>query len=129
VDALRALAIDPVSYLVLPRLLSMVVMMTLLNTVGDLCALGGGVLTGKYLVGVDHWVFWNSFLEYIRLGDFLNGMVKATCFGLAIGLVSCYFGLSVRGGATAVGRAVNASVVASAVGIFVLDYFITYLLK
>jgi phospholipid/cholesterol/gamma-HCH transport system permease protein len=129
VDALRALAIDPVSYLVLPRVLAMVVMMTLLNAIGNLFAFFGGVLTAKYLVGVDHWVFWNSFIEYITLADFMNGMVKATSFGLAIGLVSCYFGLAVRGGATGVGRAVNASVVASAVGIFVLDYFMTYLLK
>lgn len=129
VDALRALAIDPIAYLVMPRVLAMVVMMTLLNAVGDACAIVGGMATAEVLVGVDRWVFWNSFIEYVKLTDFLNGTVKATAFGLVIGLVSCYFGLAVRGGATGVGRAVNASVVASAVGIFVLDYFITYLLK
>lgn len=128
VDALRALAIDPIQYLVLPRLLAMVVMMTLLNVVGDVCALVGGILTARFLVGVDAWVFWNSFTEYVRIADLLNGLFKATAFGVAVGVVSCAFGLGVRGGAPGVGRAVNASVVASAVGIFMLDYLITWAL-
>ena len=56
------------------------------------------------------------------------GLIKSAVFGLIIALSSCYFGLAVRGGAPGVGRAVNASVVASAVGIFVSDYFMTFLL-
>lgn len=129
VDALRTLAIDPIDYLVLPRILAMVVMMTLLNVVGDVFALIAGIATSRFILGVDPWVFWNSFIEYVTLTDFFNGVAKAAGFGVAIGLVSCHFGLSVTGGAIGVGRAVNASVVASAVGIFVIDYFITYLLK
>lgn len=128
VDALRTLAIDPIDYLVLPRILAQVVMMTLLYSLGCLFALVGGVVTAWSLIGVDPWVFWNSFTEYVLVADFLNGLTKATMFGLLIGVVSCGFGLSVRGGAPGVGRAVNACVVAAAVGIFVLDYFLTYLL-
>ena len=129
VDALRTLAIDPIDYLVMPRILAMVVMMTLLNVVGDLVAVGAGMAASKYMLGVDPYVFWNSFVEYVTLTDFFNGVVKAAGFGVAIGVVSCYFGLSVKGGAIGVGRAVNASVVAAAVGIFVIDYLITYILK
>ena len=129
IDALRTLAIDPIDYLVLPRVLAMVVMMTLLNVIGNVFAIVGGVLTADAMIGVDPYVFWNSFVEYVQLADFLNGLSKAGAFGLLIGVVSCSFGLNVRGGAQGVGRAVNASVVASAVGIFVLDYFMTYLLK
>jgi len=129
VDALRTLAIDPIDYLVLPRILAMVVMMTLLNVIGDVFALMAGITTSRVMLGVDPFVFWNSFVEYVTLTDFLNGVAKAAGFGVAIGLVSCHFGLRVTGGAIGVGRAVNASVVASAVGIFVIDYFITYLLK
>ena len=128
IDALRAMAIDPMQYLVLPRIISMVVMMTLLCAVGMGCAIVGGLATSWGVVGIDPWVFWNSFREYVTLGDFVHGMVKATCFGLAIGIVSCHFGLAVRGGAAGVGRAVNACVVASAVGMFVLDFFVTWLL-
>ena len=129
VDALRTLAIDPIDYLVMPRILSMVVMMTLLNVVGDVFAVIAGIATSKAMLGIDPYVFWNSFVEYVTITDFMNGVVKAASFGIAIGVVSCYFGLSVRGGAIGVGRAVNASVVAAAVSIFVFDYFITYLLK
>ncbi len=129
VDALRALAIDPIDYLVMPRVLAMLVMMALLTVIGDVFAILGGVVTAWGLIGVDPYVFWNSFSEYVGLADFLNGLAKSTVFGLLIGLVSCGFGLGVRGGAPGVGRAVNASVVASAVGIFVVDYFMTYLLQ
>ncbi len=129
IDALRTLAIDPIEYLVMPRIVSMVLMMTLLAVIGDACALVGGMVTAHLLIGVDPYVFWNSFVEYVRVADFLNGIAKAATFGLMIGIVSCSFGLGVRGGAPGVGRAVNASVMASAVGIFVLDYFMTYMLK
>lgn len=129
IDALRILAIDPVRFLVLPRILAMLVMMTLLNVIGNVFALGGGMITAYAMVGVDPFVFWNSFTEYVMLADFLNGLVKAAAFGLAIGVVSCSFGLEVRGGAPGVGRAVNSGVVVSAVSIFVLDYLITAVLK
>ncbi len=129
IDALRTLAIDPIEYLVMPRIVAMVIMMTLLAVIGDAFALIGGMVTAHAMIGVDPYVFWNSFTEYVLLADFVNGIVKATTFGLAIGIVSCGFGLGVRGGAPGVGRAVNASVMASAVGIFVLDYFMTYLMK
>lgn len=128
VDALRALAIDPIDYLVMPRILAMVVMMGLLYVIGSVFAIIGGISTAWSLIQVDPWVFWNSFTEYVQLGDFLNGLYKSIAFGLQIGLVSCAFGMNVSGGAPGVGRAVNASVVASAAGIFVVDFFLTYVL-
>lgn len=127
IDALRALAINPIAYLVVPRVLAMVVMMVLLLVVGDLVALIGGGITSQFLLGVDIELFFQSIVMYIELGDFLHGVVKAGAFGLAIAVISCHFGLNVRGGAVGVGRAVNASVVSSATAIFVLDYFITYM--
>lgn len=127
VDALRALAIDPVSYLVMPRFLSMVAMLTVLVIVGDATALLGGALTAKLLLGVDPRIFFSSFLELVGVDDVLIGIAKAFVFGIAIGVISSHFGISVSGGAVGVGRAVNNSVVASAVAIFVLNYLVTYL--
>jgi phospholipid/cholesterol/gamma-HCH transport system permease protein len=127
-DALRALAIDPISYLILPRFLSMVLMMTLLVVVGDATALIGGALTSQAMLGVSPAIFFRSFLDLILLEDFLIGIYKATTFGVAIGLISCHFGVSVSGGAVGVGQAVNDSVVASAISIFVLNYLVTYLI-
>ena len=129
VDALRALAIDPVSYLLVPRFIAIVVMMFLLTIIGDLTALIGGAGTSYLLLGVEPALFFWSVDEYIKVADFTNGLVKAFFFGVAIATVSCYFGISTSGGAVGVGRSVNNSVVGSAVSIFVLDYLITYLLK
>jgi phospholipid/cholesterol/gamma-HCH transport system permease protein len=126
-DALRALAINPIGYLVIPRVLSMIVMMFCLVVVGDLTALLGGAVTSQFLLGVDVEVFFWSIVTYVHLGDFLHGVWKAIAFGASIALISCHFGISVRGGAAGVGRAVNASVVGSAVAIFALDYLITFM--
>lgn len=126
IDALRTLALDPVRHLALPRVVAMGSMMMLLVVIGDLCALIGAAGTSAALLDVQLPVFLNSMVEYLRLEDFTQGLWKAGAFGVAIALVSCHFGLAVSGGAQGVGRAVNASVVASAVGIFFLDGLITF---
>ncbi len=129
VDALRALAIDPVGYLVVPRVIAMVAMMLALCVIGDAVALGGAVLTADVILDVDPRIFLASALERLDSWDFLVGLVKSLLFGLMIALMSCYYGLAARGGAPGVGRAVNASVVASAAGIFIADYFSTFVLE
>ncbi len=128
IDALRALAIDPYAYLVIPRLVAMALVLFALTLMGNLFAIVGAATTGELLLDVSYHTFWNSFAENVRLADLLHGLFKAVVFGIAIGIVSCRCGLSARGGATGVGRAVNRSVVSSALAIFVLDYLITYLL-
>ena len=128
VDALRALAIEPIRFLVVPRFLSMVVMLFLLTVCGDAMALFGGGLMAGALIDIDSATFYNSLVDGIKASDLFHGLYKSIAFGAVIGLVSCYFGLAVTGGARGVGRAVNASVVASAVGIFALDYFLTSIL-
>ena len=107
----------------------MVLMMFLLVVVGNLTALVGGAFTSQYLLGVDMELFYWSLVTYVTLMDFLSGVIKAVAFGLAIGVISCHFGMTVSGGAVGVGRAVNNSVVASAIGIFVLDYFLTWIMQ
>ena len=128
IDALRALAIDPITYLLVPRFIAIVLMMFLLTIVGDLTALVGGAYTGQVLLGVSPSLFASSVIEYITLDDLFNGLFKAFTFGIAIAVVSSHYGMTTSGGAVGVGRSVNNSVVASAVLIFVLDYFITSIL-
>ncbi|MGM0574558.1 MAG: MlaE family ABC transporter permease [Myxococcota bacterium] len=122
VDALRALAIDPLQYLVVPRFLAMMVMLTLLMVLGDLFAIVGAALTSEALLGLSWEVLVRDLVESRLLDEFTMGVVKAACFGVSISCISCYFGLSVRGGATGVGRAVNNSVVSNAAAIFVIDF-------
>lgn len=128
-DALRALAIDPLSYLILPRVIAMIVMLFALNVIGDLVAILGAIIGAKALLDVDFALFMDSFVNMMGAMDFVHSMIKSVAFGTMIAITSCYFGLTVTGGAPGVGRAVNSSVVAAAIGIFVMDYFSTFVLK
>lgn len=122
VEALSGLGIDPVRFLVFPRMLAMTLMLAVLAVYGDFFALLGGSLLSWILFGVDPLVFFQQLIDAHPLNDFLLGVLKAGVFGLNISVVSCYFGLQVQRDAWEVGRAVNRSVVTSAVGILVIDY-------
>ena len=126
-DGLRALAIDPVRYLVVPRVIAMMVMLVALTVIGDLVALLGASLVGRGMLDINFSTMYYSFVDNLRPYDFLHGVYKSIAFGAAIAMSSCYFGVTVRGGAVGVGRAVNAAVVAAAVSIMLLDFFLTYL--
>ncbi len=129
IDALRALAIDPIGYLVMPRFLAMVIMLFLLVVIGDFTALIGGAITSQFLLGVNMKLFAASVIAYVTLDDLFHGLIKAFIFGCAIAVISCHFGLSTKGGAVGVGRAVNASVVGSAIAIFLIDYLIAFIIN
>lgn len=126
-DGLRALAIDPVRFLVVPRVIAMVVMLVALTAIGDLVALVGATLIGRAMLDIEFSSMYYSITENLEPYDFLHGIYKSIAFGVAIAMSSCYFGITVRGGAVGVGRAVNAAVVAAAVSIMLLDFFLTYL--
>ncbi len=125
-DGLRALAIDPIRFLVVPRVIAMVVMLVALTVIGDLVALVGAAVIGKVMLGIDFATMYYSIVDNLKPADFLHGVYKSIGFGSAIAMTSCYFGITVRGGAVGVGKAVNAAVVAAAVSIMLLDFFLTY---
>jgi len=126
-DGLRALAIDPVRFLVVPRVIAMIVMLVALTVIGDAVALVGAGVVGHALLDIDRATIFHSFADNLKPYDFLHGVSKSFVFGGAVAVASCYFGVTVKGGAVGVGRAVNNAVVASAVSIMLLDFFITYL--
>jgi phospholipid/cholesterol/gamma-HCH transport system permease protein len=123
VEALSGLGVDPVRFLVFPRMLAMMLMLAVLTVYGDLFALLGGSLVSYGMFGLDPWVFLQQFTQAHPLDDLFEGVAKAVVFGLNISVVSCYFGLQVERDPWEVGVAVNRSVVTSAMGIFVIDYF------
>lgn len=125
-DGLRALAIDPIRYLIVPRVLAMLIMLTALTIIGDLVALIGAAVVAFLVLDIDWRTMYFSFADNLTPHDFFHGVYKSVAFGAAIALTSCYFGVTVKGGAVGVGRAVNAAVVAAAVSIMLLDFFITY---
>jgi phospholipid/cholesterol/gamma-HCH transport system permease protein len=119
-------ASSPVSSIV-PRVVAMMVTLLCLTVLGDLVAIVGGGLFSALLLDLEFGTFYYSLVDNLGWGDFVHGLIKAVVFGMSIALTSCYFGISVRGGAVGVGRAVNAAVVAAAVSIMLLDFFVTYL--
>ncbi len=125
-DGLRALAIDPIRFLVVPRVIAMIIMLLALTVIGDLVSLLGASVVGRAMLDIDWSTMYYSFADNLKPFDFLHGIYKSVAFGAAIAVSSCYFGVTVRGGAVGVGRAVNAAVVAAAVTIMLLDFFITY---
>jgi phospholipid/cholesterol/gamma-HCH transport system permease protein len=127
VDALRAMAIDPIGYLVTPRFYGIVITLFLSTILADVLALTGAAMAGRVLLGVDPTVFYNGLTGgLLGIGDVFHGLIKSLVFGVAIALSSCHYGLATEGGAPGVGRAVNAAVVVSAAGIFVIDYLLSF---
>jgi phospholipid/cholesterol/gamma-HCH transport system permease protein len=127
VDGLRALAIDPIEYLVVPRFFGLVSTLTLMTIFSDLLALFGAALASQALIGLSVHGFYNGIAGgLIELKDVAHGIIKSGAFGFIVALSSCHFGLSTSGGAPGVGRSVKSSVVTSAAGIFALDYFLSF---
>jgi len=128
-DALRVLAIDPISFLIAPRFIAIVSTLLMMTLFADALALFGAAYTGQALLGVSPTTFYNGLTAgLLGFGDVANGLFKSVVFGLVMALASCHFGLATSGGAPGVGRAVNATVVASAAGVFVLDYLVSFAL-
>ncbi len=127
VDALRAMAVSPVRYLVAPRVLATVVMLPLLIILGDASGLLGSFLFAT-LKGIPGAEFWISVHTYATTSNFFSGLTKAVVFGFLIGIVACHQGLKTTGGATGVGRSTTSSVVLCVVLIFISDVFLAQML-
>ncbi|MFO0569336.1 MAG: ABC transporter permease [Polyangiaceae bacterium] len=127
IDALRALAIDPIGFLIVPRFIGIVTTLFLSTVFADALALFGAAYAGRGILGVEPMVFFNGLTSgLLGLGDVFHGLIKSVVFGMVIALASCQFGIATSGGAPGVGRAVNSTVVVSAAGIFVLDYIVSF---
>ncbi|MBN2377265.1 MAG: ABC transporter permease [Sedimentisphaerales bacterium] len=126
IEALESLALNPVRFLVVPRLLATVIMMVLLTVIADLVMIVGGWLTSLQL-GIDTDVFYQMTLEAVNITGFITGLVKAAVFGLLVGLIGCYLGLSVQPwqGSEGVGKATTSTVVFSIVAIIGADAIFT----
>jgi phospholipid/cholesterol/gamma-HCH transport system permease protein len=125
IDALRALAVNPIQYLVVPRILAAVIMVPLVCALADAGGIYGGYLLSKS-EGVLPTTYLNSMKQFIDPSDFVKGIIKTVVFGLIIALVGCHQGLATRGGATEVGRATTNAVVLSIVLIYLANFVLTY---
>ena len=125
IDALFAMAVSPVQYLVSPRVVAGMVMLPLLTAISDLTGIFGGYLVGVVLLRIDPGIFFAKIVDFVTLSDIMQGSFKAMVFGTLLSMVGCYKGYYTHGGAEGVGRATTEAVVISAVSILFCDYLIT----
>ena len=125
IEALETMAINPVRFLVLPRFLALVVMVPALTVLGNLSGIFGGFLIGTGNMNINPDLYIQISFKYLEIKDINTGLLKALVFGIIIALVSCYEGLTTKGGAEGVGRATTRSVVISFILIIAFDCLLT----
>jgi phospholipid/cholesterol/gamma-HCH transport system permease protein len=124
IDALTTFAVNPVQYLITPRIVATVIMMPVMTMVFNIVGLLGAYLYSIYLKDIDLGQFIEMYTYWTDPKDYVIGGVKAIVFGAALSLVACYEGFNIRGGAKEVGLATTRAVVAGSVSVLILDYFL-----
>jgi phospholipid/cholesterol/gamma-HCH transport system permease protein len=127
IDALRALATNPVRKLVVPRVLATTIMFPLLTVVAIALGILGGLLIAVANLHLNANFYMRSVIETVKYNDLASGIGKTFFFGFAISLVACYNGLRTSGGADGVGRATTQTVVTGAITVLIMDFFLTKL--
>jgi phospholipid/cholesterol/gamma-HCH transport system permease protein len=119
------MAVNPVQYLVTPRILAAIIMVPLLTMLFNCVGMAGGYGVAVWLQNVDRGAFVENARWIVDTKDVTQGIMKATVFGASLSLISCYQGYNASGGAKGVGIGTTRAVVGSFVSILVLDYFLT----
>lgn len=125
IDAMAVMAVNPIQYLVMPRVLATMLMMPLLVMLFNFIAIVGAYGLSVGVMNIDPGIFVQKIRDFVVAKDLLFSGIKGACFGLAIGLVGCYKGFYASGGAKGVGEATTSSVVTSSISILVIDYILT----
>lgn len=129
IDALRALAVHPIDYLVVPRALAMMISMPLLVAECIGFGIAAGYLTAVYLLGIDPTYYVANMVRWTQMRDITMGLTKAFCFAVLIVFISCHKGLTAREGAVGVGRATTEAVVNSSLAVLIFNFFLTMFLN
>ena len=129
IDALRALAVYPVDYLVVPRAVAMLISVPLLAGECVFFGIAASYFVGVNILGIQGAYYLQNMLKYMQPKDVFMTVIKGTVFGLLIVFVSCHEGLEAREGAVGVGRATTEAVVISSLAILISNFFLTLLLN
>lgn len=125
IDAMKTMAVDPVQFLIVPRVWATVLLMPILVAVFDFIGILGAYIVGIGLMGIDFGPFDAMVESILEPYDVLGGLIKAAVFGLVLSLVGCYKGFHASGGAKGVGEATTSAVVTASIIILIVDYFLT----
>jgi len=125
IDALSVLSIDPINYLLVPRLVAAAIITPLLTIIAAILAISAGMFLTMLLVNLSNSVFLNSVRTYVEVRDIYIMMLKSFVFGTTISIIATTTGLQIKGGAEAVGNGATKTVVWSIILIFAFNYIIT----
>jgi len=128
IDALEVMSIDPIRYLVLPRIIALGITCTLLTIFADVIGILGGGLVGQAMLNVDFDLYLKNAKRVLTLHDIYGGLLKSFVFGLAIASIACSQGLRAGHGAQGVGRATMKAVVISFVLVLMFDYLLSWMI-
>ena len=128
IDALSTLRVDPMRYLVAPRVLAATISLPLLVLAADIIGILGGYTVAVGQLGFDGPLFIANVMRFLTAGDLGSGLIKAAVFGYLIAVMGCFHGFSAGAGAEGVGRATTSAVVSSAIAILASNFLLTALL-
>src|SRR5262245_28118017 len=128
IDALRAMAINPIRFLVVPRVLAAVIMLPVITVFADAIAVFGGWVVAITSLDVSTSMYVSGLRDFFYMRDLMGGLAKAFIFGGIIGTMGCYYGFATEGGAEGVGIATTRAVVASCVLVLISDYVLANVL-
>jgi phospholipid/cholesterol/gamma-HCH transport system permease protein len=128
IEALNVMGIDPVKFLVVPRLLAMIIMMPVLTVLGEGIGLFAGWLISVFSLHLDPIFYVQNSIAAVEQKDLFSGLLKALIFGCVVGTVGCFYGMQVEGGAEGVGKATTKAVVTSLTAMLAMDALLTTLI-
>jgi phospholipid/cholesterol/gamma-HCH transport system permease protein len=127
IDAMESMAVNPIQYLVVPRVIASILMFPALTMLFNVIGYGGGYVMGVYVAGIPVGPFVEHTREFVEISDILHGLYKAVVFGGIVSLITTWRGYAAFGGAKGVGEGTTRAVVASSIAVLVADYVITFL--
>lgn len=127
IDAMESMAVNPIQYLVVPRIIAAVLMLPVLTMVFNAIGYAGGYVMGVYVARIPVGPFIEHTREFMDPGDIMHGLFKAVVFGFIVSIVTTWRGYAASGGAKGVGEGTTRAVVASSIAVLVADYVITFI--
>jgi phospholipid/cholesterol/gamma-HCH transport system permease protein len=128
IDALEVMAVNPVEFLVTPRVMAGFLMLPILGLLFSTVATIAGAFVSCTIMDLDSTIFWTQFTRRVDVDELIHCIVKSAAFGVVLTSVACFFGFRAQGGAKGVGLATRITVVASILSILFVDYLLTSIL-
>jgi phospholipid/cholesterol/gamma-HCH transport system permease protein len=127
IDAMESMAVNPIQYLVVPRIIASILMFPVLTMLFNAIGYAGGYLIGVFVAGIPVGPFVQHTKDFMQVQDILHGLFKALIFGAIVSVITTWRGYSAFGGAKGVGEGTTRAVVLSSIAVLVADYVITFI--